>query len=359
MQVLELQLHSFRNYSDQNLKLGPGIHVFQGLNAQGKTALLEAIYLGATARSFRTSKDADLIGWHQDQAEIQLWLERDSGKQRHLRMRWERADGAVQRQIWLGGLPVRKLGEFLRELPLALFTPDDLELVQGGPQQRRGYLDLLLCKLYPAYLECLGRYQKVLRNKTALLKGPASPDELASWDALLTQFGSELTRYRTELCDELAPLLERLYRHLSAEAEQLELRYDPAGSASSTEFAALLARRHGEEMRLRSCLVGPHRDELHLHLKGASLRRFGSQGQQRTVALSMRLAQAELLQQVGKERPVVLLDDCFSELDPGRQQRLLDWLQGTPQALITTATPLGLELPHKLYRVHDGEVTPC
>jgi DNA replication and repair protein RecF len=361
MQVTELQLESFRNYRQQRLALGPGLHVFEGRNAQGKTALLEAIYLAATARSFRTSRDADLVEWNQPRACIQLAMQRDSGRARNLRIEWSPRDGALKREIWLQDQPVRKLGEFLRELPLTLFTPDDLQLVQGGPQERRGYLDLLLCKLYPTYLETLGRYHKVVRNRLALLKTarPQASDELQSWDELLAEFGSSLTRYREELCRELTPLVRRLYADLSGETADLQLLYEPTGTGERDSFLARLQRKQSEEFRLRSCLVGPHRDDVALLLRSAPVRRFGSQGQQRTLALALRLSQAEILQQVGKERPVVLLDDCFSELDPGRQARLLEWLQAAPQVLITTATPLRLTTPHRHYRVEAGEVTPC
>lgn len=361
VQVVELQLECFRNYRHQRLALGPGMHVFEGRNAQGKTALLEAIYLGATARSFRTNRDADLVGWNDPQGGLQLWMERDSGRARHLRIDWKHGEGGLKREIWLQEQPIRKLGEFLRELPLALFTPDDLELVQGGPQQRRGYLDLLLCKLYPNYLETLGRYHKVLRNRLALLKAPRplALDELHGWDELLAQFGSTLTGYRQELCADLSPLVRRLYADLSGESADLQLTYEPTGTTDRDSFRALLERKHSEELRTRSCLVGPHRDDVALLLREAPVRRFGSQGQQRTLALALRLSQAEILQQVGKERPVVLLDDCFSELDPGRQGRLLEWLQAAPQVLITTATPLHLPHAHKHYRVEAGEVLPC
>jgi len=356
MRISALRLQDFRNYSFQEVELGAGLHVFEGRNAQGKTALLEAVYLGATARSFRTSKEADLIRWGQPGGGLHLSMERDSGRPRELSMRWQAQP--LLRKILLQDQPVRRLADFLSELPLALFTPDDLELVQGGPELRRAYLDLLLCKLYPAYLEALGRYQKVLRQKGALLRTQRSPDrgELASWDELLMQFGMLIVGFRRELCSQLQPRLAYLYAELSGEAQALTLTYRPC---VEEDFAAALERARGEELRRRSPLVGPHRDEVQLCLGEAVVRRFGSQGQRRTLALAMRLAQAEVLLEIGKERPVVLLDDCFSELDPGRQARLLAWLEGASQVLITTATPLDLSPAHRLYRVDEGQVFPC
>lgn len=352
MRISALRLHDFRNYCFQEVELGPGLHVFEGRNAQGKTALLEAVYLGATARSFRTNKEGDLVRWGQTAGGLHLSMVRDSGRLRSLSMRWQ--DGV--RKILVQEQPVRRLAEFLSELPLALFTPDDLELVQGGPDMRRAYLDLLLCKLYPAYLEALGRYQKVLRQKGALLRAQSSRTELESWDQLLMKFGAQLMEYRSQACEKLQPMLACLYAELSGEEVRLRLEYVPN---VQTDFEEALRRAQSEEWRRRSPLVGPHRDEVQLSLGEALVRRFGSQGQRRTLALAMRLAQAEMLLEIGKERPVVLLDDCFSELDPGRQARLLRWLEGASQVLITTATPLELSPEHRLYRVDQGTVQPC
>ena len=354
MRISALRLQDFRNYTFQEVELGPGLHVFEGLNAQGKTALLEAVYLGATARSFRTSKEGDLIRWGQTSGGLHLSMVRDSGRPRQLTMRWQAQP--LQRRILLQDQPVRRLADFLSELPLALFTPDDLELVQGGPEMRRGYLDLLLCKLYPAYLEALGRYQKVLRQKGALLRAQSSRVELESWDQILQEFGLRLMEYRAQACQQLQPRLSSLYAELSGEKQSFSLVYSPCVEG---DFGEALRRAHGEEWRRRTCLVGPHRDEVQLFLGEALVRRFGSQGQRRTLALAMRLAQAEMLLEIGKERPVVLLDDCFSELDPSRQARLLRWLEGASQVLITTATPLDLSPEHRLYRVEEGRVSSC
>ena len=357
MKVQQIRLEDFRNYSFQEVELGSGLHVFEGRNAQGKTALLEAVYLAATARSFRTSKESDLIRWGQPHGGLQLTMQRDSGKARQLAMRWQ--GQPPQRRIFLQEQPVRRLSEFLSELPLALFTPDDLDLVQGGPEQRRGYLDLLLCKLYPSYLEALGRYQKVLRQKSALLKGARSPSghELDSWDELLVQFGVQIVEARQRMCEQLTPLLSRLYAELSGETNLLHLSYAP--SCRPGELPEALRRARSEELRRHTSLVGPHRDEVQLSLGEAGVRRFGSQGQRRTLALSLRLAQADILWEIGQERPVVLLDDCFSELDPTRQARLLEWLEQASQVLITTACPLQLSQPHRHYRVDQGQVSPC
>lgn len=355
MLVQSLRLDGFRNYAQLHLQLGPGLHVFEGRNAQGKTALLEAIYLSATARSFRTNKEDDLIGWGLPQGFLELELQRDSGRSRNLKMVWPRGQ---RREIRLQDQPVRKLSDFLSELPLALFTPDDLELVQGAPQLRRSYLDLLLCKLYPAYLESLGRYQRVIRQKSALLKtGRPHLEELDSWDGLLVELAEQLLDYREELCRSLDGRVGKLYETLSGEPAGLSVAY--LCSAPRASLGEALRRRRSEELRLRSCLVGPHRDDLDLCLGGKSVRRFGSQGQRRTLALALRLAQAEVLQEVGREKPVVLLDDCFSELDPDRQARLLGWLEGASQVLITTATPLAIPGQHRLHRVDQGQVFPC
>lgn len=257
------------------------------------------------------------------------------------------------------GQPVRKLADFLGELPLALFTPEDLQLVWGPPAERRRYLDLLLCKLYPAYLGALTRYQRCLKERSALLRRPdLRAPELEPWDDILVTLGAELTARRERLCDPLAGAVRTLYHELSGEPADLSLRYRPSGSADPQAFAESLRSRRAEELRMKACLVGPHRDELALGLGGREVRRFGSQGQRRTLALALRLAQARLLGEIGGESALVLLDDCFSELDPDRQRRLLGALRGVPQVFITTATPLELEVPCTVFAVQAGTLAP-
>lgn len=357
MHFTHLQLSNFRLYRSLSLELPEGLNVFWGANAQGKTALLEALYLLATSRSFRTQSEVELVRWDEEVARISSRLARDSGRERRLEFAWQRQGQKVTREVRLMGQPVRKLGEFLGEVLLTLFVPGDLSLIQGGPQERRRFLDLTLCKLYPTYLAALSQYQRVIKQRNELLKRGHAAGELEPWDLLLVQNAGQLMARRHELALDLDGRFQRLYRRLSREEAPLSLTYAP----NSTELEADLMRRRAEELRLRTSLVGPHRDELQVRLGSRSLRRFGSQGQQRTAVLALRLAEAEVLTERSGESAMVLLDDCLSELDPSRQERLLDSLTGYRQVFLTTAVPVS-GLPGTLWRVEAGQIakpTPC
>ncbi len=346
-----MELHDFRNYAQLQVALPAGLIVLEGPNAQGKTALLEALHLLGMARSFRAPSDADLIGWGQPFARVKATLENG----RELELRYIKQGQSTRKEVRAMGQPVRKLADFLGELPLALFTPEDLQLVWGAPTERRRYLDVLLCKLYPAYLGALTRYQRCVKERSTLLRRPdVRTAELEPWDEMLVSLGAELTARRERLCEPLAGAVRSLYHELSGEPADLSLRYRPSGSADIATFGDTLRARRGEELRMKTCLVGPHRDELVLGLGGREVRRFGSQGQRRTLALALRLAQARLFGELGGESALVLLDDCFSELDPDRQRRLLAALKDVPQVFITTATPLELEVPCTIFEVQAG-----
>lgn len=353
-----LELEDFRLFSHLEVELPAGLIFLYGENAQGKTSLLEALYVLATSRSFRTRQESELIRWGAERARVNARLRRDSGRERTLEVRWK---ASPPREVLLEGRPCRRLAEFLGEAPMVLFTPADLALIQGGPALRRRYLDLLLCKLYPAYLEALSRTQQALRQRQELLRRPRPPaeEEIFPWDAQLARYGSQVIERRHQMCARLDEAFAELYRHLSQEESPARLAYRPAAPASEAEFLQALERARRAEMRLRANLVGPQRDELEASLGGRALRRYGSQGQQRTAALALRLAEARALQEGGGERAVVLLDDCLSELDARRRRRLLGCLEGFPQVLLTSTHPPE-EIPRggTVMRLAAGALTP-
>lgn len=338
--ILErLELSRFRNYEALALEVQPGLNLLVGENAQGKTSLLEAVYLLGTSRSFRAAQDAELVSWGGDSSRVHARLRRDDGVPRELDIRWSRADrGRLSREVLRNRLPVRRLSDFLGEVPLALFVPGDLALVQGGPEGRRRYLDLLLCKLYPAYLGALARMQQVLRQRNELLrrKPPPSPSDMEPWDRQLAATAVVVSARREAAATELGREADAFFRHLSDAPAELSMAYRASGPASEDEFLAELGARRREELARGTSLLGPHRDDLDLRLDGRSLRRFGSQGQQRSAALALRLAEGRFLGAVSGEGALVLLDDCFSELDPGRRGRLLELLREWRQVFVTT-----------------------
>ena len=355
VRVTHLELSDFRPYSKMELEVGPGLTVLLGKNGQGKTAFLESLYVLAAARSFRTSSDPELIRWGQKSGRASARLETDSGRPRKLELRWQKQGQKAKKEAYLNDRVLKKLAEFLGVLPLTLFAPEDLQLIQGGPALRRRFLDLQLSKLYPAYMDALSRYKKALRQRNELLRQTASPsaDLLEPWDAVLVATGVPIQERRHRLCQELSPCLAELYGKMAGDGA--ELTVEPQVSGGS-EFSDKLVQARSQDLRRRTTCVGPHRDDLVFLLDGRDIRRFGSQGQQRTAALCLRLAEAQLLTELGGEAAVILLDDCFSELDPGRQEQLLELLEAYPQVFVTSATPLPLPGETSYLYVEDGQI---
>ena len=358
MEICRITLTNFRVYRELELELNPGLNFIQGDNGQGKTALLEAIYCLATSRSFRTSHESDLLHWGESMAWVRGELLTLDQRPRQLALSWQSRRGKLSKDLSRQGQKVERLADFLGELPLALFVPDDLSLVQGGPAERRRYLDLILCKLYPSAVECLGRYQKVLASRNALLKRipPPSSDELSPWSQLLAPLGAELVERRGRMLDALGELVSQVHEELVGRAESIQLVYRPHFGGSGSEFLSEIERRERDDLRRGSTQVGPHRDDFDLLVGGVDMRQFGSQGQCRTLALALRLAQARFFQAVTGESAVVLLDDCFSELDGGRQARLLRVLTGYAQVAVTSATPIDVPVEASFYHVEGGRV---
>ena len=361
MHIQRISLANFRVYPELDFELPASLNFFQGENGQGKTALLEAIYSLATSRSFRTSREQELLRWGETTAWVRGQLLTVQGSSRELALSWVQR-GKLQKELSRQGQKVERLADFLGELPLALFTPEDLHLVQGGPGERRRYLDLILCKLYPAAVDCLSRFQKVLAARNALLRRHPSPSpaELEPWNLLLAPLAAELLERRTRLLVELSAVVSRTHEELAGTKSQVQLLYRPRFAGESQDFLGELERRQREELRRGTTLVGPHRDDFELRVEGVDMRQFASQGQCRSLALALRLAQASYFQTVTGEPAVVLLDDCLSELDPGRQGRLLRLLCGYSQVLVTSATPIvlpaGLSEQVQFYRVEGGRV---
>jgi DNA replication and repair protein RecF len=362
MQIRRISLANFRLYPELELELQPALNFFQGENGQGKTALLEAIYCLATSRSFRTPREQELLRWGESTAWVRGELSTAQGSARELALSWSQRP-KWRKELSRQGQTVEKLADFLGELPLALFVPEDLNLIQGGPTERRRYLDLILCKLYPAAVDCLSRFQRVLAARNALLKRnpPPAGRELEPWNLLLAPLAAEWVERRERLLAELTPFVEQTHRNLAGQDQALELLYHPKFRGSGEEFLGQLESRQSDDLRRGFTTVGPHRDDFELRLEGVDMRQFGSQGQCRSLALALRLAQASYLQAIGGEPAVVLLDDCLSELDPGRQERLLRLLCGFSQVAVTSATPValqrGLGQQAEFYRVEGGRVS--
>jgi len=345
-----LHLHQFRNYLDQQVEFSAPKTILLGSNAQGKSNLLEAVELLAALRSHRTSRDRDMIRDEQPAAQITAILERDSGPvDLALTLR---SNG--RRTVALNSEAVRRQLDFLGHLNAVQFSSLDLDLVRGGPGERRNWLDTVLVQLEPVYAYILQQYHQVLRQRNAFLKlqqagSSPAPDleQLTLWNQQLAAAGARVTRRRAKMIERLAPLAGVWHQSISGSQEILEVCYAPNVALSLEEpatvveaFLAQLQHKAIAEHHQGTSLVGPHRDEVEFTINQTPARHFGSQGQQRTLVLALKLAELQLIEEVVGETPLLLLDDVLAELDLNRQNQLLETIQERYQTLITT-THLG------------------
>lgn len=350
MYLKTLHLHQFRNYLDQQVEFSAPKTILLGSNAQGKSNLLEAVELLAALRSHRTSRDRDMIRDDQPAAQITAILERDSGPvDLALTLR---SNG--RRTVALNSEAVRRQLDFLGHLNAVQFSSLDLDLVRGGPGERRNWLDTVLVQLEPVYAYILQQYHQVLRQRNAFLKlqqagSSPAPDleQLILWNQQLAAAGSRVTRRRAKMIERLAPLAGVWHQSISGSQEILEVCYAPNVALSLEEpatvveaYLAQLQHKAIAEHHQGTTLVGPHRDEVEFTINQTPARHYGSQGQQRTLVLALKLAELQLIEEVVGETPLLLLDDVLAELDLNRQNQLLETIQERYQTLITT-THLG------------------
>jgi DNA replication and repair protein RecF len=319
--LAHLRLRDFRNYARLDADFSSGFHVLLGDNAQGKTNILEAIYLMATLRSFRGVGGAQMIRHGQKGYFVGG---KTVGRGEHeIKMYWS----AAERKLTLDSQPVRKLTDYLGVLRVVIFCTEDLLLVKGPSRSRRRFMDLLLTQTHSAYLPLLQRYARALRSRNAMLK-QRQPDEAAleSFSAELVKLGNQIIERRQELIPKLSPLARLAYRRISHDAEELKLEYLPS---VKKDFAVELAQSRRREQTYRSTLIGPHRDELRLQLNDRSAAQFGSEGQKRTLAIALKMAQAEYLTGIHGSPPILLIDDVMGELDVKRRSGFLPLLERT------------------------------
>ena len=345
MYLTTLQLRYFRNYLEQLIEFQAQKTIILGNNAQGKSNLLEAIELLSSLKSHRSPKDRDLICEAHQGAQI-IGNVRRLYNEHQLAITF-RASG--RRTIELNQETLRRQIDFLGALNAVQFSSNDLELVKGSPEYRRHWLDMLLVQLEPVYSSILQEYQKILKQRNALLKGIKEDkgDTLAyslqMWNQQLVQVGSRVIRRRARVIERLVPLARDWHRKIASDKETLEITYLAnvdygTGQAEEIQraFFARLESRQVAELNLGTTVVGPHRDDLELSINQTSAKFYGSQGQQRTLVLSLKLAELQLIEEVIGEAPLLLLDDVLAELDLERQSQLLQVIQDRYQTLVTT-----------------------
>ena len=358
MIIESIELKNYRNYEHLQLELSPGTNIFYGDNAQGKTNILESVYVCCTTKSHKGSKDKEMIRFGKDEAHIKLTVRKQDVPYRiDMHLKKNKAKG-----IAINGIPIRKASELFGIVNVVFFSPEDLNIIKNGPAERRRFLDLELCQLNKLYVHGLIQYNRVVTQRNKLLKElsfhPEYEETLDIWDLQLAQYGRQVIEYRTDFVKQLNEMIVGIHNQLSGGKEHLEIFYEPNVEAEKLEDA--LAKNRDSDLRQRTTGIGPHRDDISFIVNGIDIRRFGSQGQQRTAALSLKLAEIELVKYLVKDYPVLLLDDVLSELDGSRQEHLLAGIDHI-QTMITCT---GLEdfLSHrfpidKIYKVVEGTVS--
>lgn len=332
MIIRSLELKNFRNYENLNLDFSEGTNIFFGDNAQGKTNILEAVFMACTSKSFRQSRDRDMIRFGADEGHIKMYLRKKQIDYRiDMHLKKNRNKG-----IAIDGIPIGRASELFGIANVVSFSPEDLSLIKDGPGLRRRFLDLELCQLDKIYLYSLSRYNKTLTQRNRLLKQigyvRGIEDTLPIWDEQLVKYGTNIIKIREQFTERLKDLIGTIHEGLTSGREQLTLRYEK--NTEAEDFAENLKKVRDSEIRQKITLVGPHRDDLGFEVNGTDLRRFGSQGQQRTAALALKLSEIRIVRDSISDSPILLLDDVLSELDSCRQNELLNVLKNT-QTIIT------------------------
>ena len=336
------------------------INIIYGDNAQGKTNILESMYVCATSKSHRGSKDREIIRFDNDESHIKVNVKKNDMNYRiDMHLKKNKPKG-----IAVNGIPIKRAVELFGILNIVFFSPEDLNIIKNGPSERRRFIDMELSELDKIYLDCLINYNKVVNQRNSLLKEYAfsgREDIISSldiWDMQLVKYGNDVIKSREKFVKEINDLVKSIHTKLSGDREQLEIIYEPC--VKEQDFESELVRVRDRDLKFKCTNIGPHKDDMCFLINGMDVRKYGSQGQQRTAALSLKLAEIELVKQIIHDTPVLFLDDVLSELDSRRQNFLLDSI-GNIQTMITCT---GLDefinnrfSINKIFKVVNGTVS--
>lgn len=358
MIIESIELKSYRNYEELHMELNQGTNILYGDNAQGKTNILESVYLCCTSKSHKNTKDRDIIRFGQEESHIKLQIRKGGVPYRiDMHLKKNKPKG-----IAINGIPIRRASELFGIANVVFFSPEDLNIIKNGPSERRRFIDMELCQLDKLYVHSLVQYNRVLLQRNKLLKElflrPEYEETLDVWDMQLVNYGKEVIRLRRLFISQLNDMIGDIHLSLSGHREEMVITYDPHTEEEGFEEA--LRRSRIQDKKQKTTLTGPHRDDISFMVNGIDIRRFGSQGQQRTAALSLKLSELKLVKLISRDDPVLLLDDVLSELDGGRQNQLLSAIQDI-QTMITCT---GLDdfvnnrfHIDKIFKVTEGTVT--
>lgn len=332
MIIKSIEMCNFRNYKLEEFIFHEGTNVLYGDNAQGKTNVLEAIFVGGTTKSHKGSKDNELINYDEDNSHIRIFVNKNEIEYKveiHLKR-------SKKKGIAIDGLPIKTSSELMGLINIVFFSPEDLSIIKDGPEERRRFINMELCQLDKRYLYYLTKYKKCLKQRNALLKqikdNESLKESLDIWDASLIENGKNIISIREEFVNKLAAIVKEKHKKLTGEKEQIEVIYKPNVKASDYEMKILMERER--DIYLGTTTVGPHRDDIAFTNNKKDIKTYGSQGQKRTTALSLKMAEIQLVEEITGQKPILLLDDVLSELDRKRQNFLLENIKGI-QTIIT------------------------
>lgn len=357
MYIESIQLNNFRNYEKLEIDLDKETNIFYGDNAQGKTNVLEAVYLCGTTKSHRGSKDKEVIRFDQNEAHIRINIKRNGFPYKiDMHLKKNKSKG-----IAINGIPIKKAKELFGIVNLVFFSPEDLNIIKNGPGERRRFIDLELCQLDKLYLSDLAGYNHILNQRNKLLRdlyiNSSLEDTLDIWDMQMVEYGRKIIQKREGFIRELNGVCREIHFNLTGGIEHLEIIYEP--NVAEKDLGNAVERNRERDIRMKITNSGPHRDDFSVIVNGIDIRKYGSQGQQRTAALSLKLSEIYLVKRRIKDTPVLLLDDVLSELDSRRQTYLLDSIKNI-QTMIT-CTGLDDFIDHqfhinKVFKVVNGEI---
>lgn len=385
MYVKKIELQNFRNYEALEIIFDPRVNVFYGENAQGKTNLLESIYITSMGKSFRTNKDRDMIRFGSDFFRIKITTAVERGVHMLDRLinasnpdfdkdKKEESENIVElavnqmgkKGIKINGLKIDKLADLFNLIYIVIFSPEDLKIVKDEPEKRRKFVDRELCQIKPLYLSILDNYKRTLMQRNMYLKGQNINEAVLDvWDRKLSEYGGKIISYRNTFVKKLDLISNSIHSEITAGKENLRVFYESnipvSGSSEDIEmdFYQELKSSRQRDLKNRTTSRGPHKDDLRLQSGGMDIRKFGSQGQQRTAALSLKLSEIKLIKEETGEYPALLLDDVLSELDKSRQQYLIESLEHVQIFITTTELSKDVEqaLKHiKYFHIKNGAV---
>ncbi len=353
MYINKIKLNNFRNYDEQEIELEPNINIFYGDNAQGKTNIIESIFISSIGKSFRTNKENELIKFNKDFSSIYIEYEK-SDRQGNIRI-----NISNKKEIFINGVKIKKLSELLGKINTVIFTPDDINILKDGPQKRRRFLDIMIGQLRPNYIHILNMYNKTIEQRNNYLKQikiENKPEEMLEiWDEKLAEYGVKIYEYRNEFIEKIKNKINNIHKKITDEKEEIKIEYI-SDCSNKENYLNILKERKKLDIIKGFTTKGIHRDDFMIYINDELVNVYGSQGQNRTVILSLKISELQVIYDEIGEYPILLLDDFMSELDEKRRKNFLENIKDT-QVIITCTDKLELDnIKYKIYNVKKGEI---